>query len=77
MCARRAAGTRTGGTGYRPQDGFQSERTPSPQRLTLFLGGGAPVTAKGAPIAGIGVAGAPSGDLDEKFAQAGVASLAK
>ncbi|MFE2015427.1 heme-binding protein, partial [Streptomyces sp. NPDC059491] len=24
-----------------------------------------------------GVAGAPSGDLDEKFAQAGVASLAK
>ncbi|MEU1229731.1 heme-binding protein [Streptomyces sp. NPDC005828] len=44
---------------------------------TLFLAGGAPVTAKGAPIAGIGVAGAPSGDLDEEFAQAGVASLAK
>ncbi|MFI8522174.1 heme-binding protein [Streptomyces sp. NPDC085481] len=42
---------------------------------TLFLAGGAPVTADGAPIAGIGVAGAPSGDLDEKFAQAGVASL--
>ncbi|MGW0117693.1 GlcG/HbpS family heme-binding protein [Streptomyces sp. NPDC003327] len=42
---------------------------------TLFLGGGAPVTAKGAPIAGIGVAGAPSGDLDEKFARAGVAAL--
>ncbi|MER6998168.1 heme-binding protein [Streptomyces sp. NPDC000410] len=44
---------------------------------TLFLGGGAPVTAKGAPIAGIGVAGAPSGDLDEKFARAGVAELNK
>ncbi|MFI5801378.1 heme-binding protein [Streptomyces sp. NPDC051561] len=44
---------------------------------TLFLGGGAPVTVKNAPVAGIGVAGAPSGDLDEKFAQAGVASLAK
>ncbi|MGA5066595.1 GlcG/HbpS family heme-binding protein [Streptomyces exfoliatus] len=44
---------------------------------TLFLAGGAPVAAKGAPIAGIGVAGAPSGDLDEKFAQAGVAALAK
>ncbi|GAA1350483.1 GlcG/HbpS family heme-binding protein [Streptomyces beijiangensis] len=44
---------------------------------TLFLGGGAPVTAKGAPIAGIGVAGAPSGDQDEKFAQAGVAALDK
>ncbi|MEE1755639.1 GlcG/HbpS family heme-binding protein [Streptomyces sp. SP18CS02] len=44
---------------------------------TLFLGGGAPVTAKGAPIAGIGVAGAPSGDLDEKFARAGVAALGR
>ncbi|MEN8649384.1 heme-binding protein [Streptomyces sp. 21So2-11] len=42
---------------------------------TLFLAGGAPVQAKGAPIAGVGVAGAPSGDLDEKFAQAGVAAL--
>ncbi|MER0240502.1 heme-binding protein [Streptomyces sp. HSW2009] len=44
---------------------------------TLFLGGGAPVAVKGAPIAGIGVAGAPSGDLDEKFAQAGVAALGR
>ncbi|WP_116213034.1 GlcG/HbpS family heme-binding protein [Streptomyces olivoreticuli] len=44
---------------------------------TLFLPGGAPVQAKGAPIAAIGVAGAPSGDLDEKFAQAGVAALNK
>ena len=44
---------------------------------TLFLGGGAPVQAKGAPIAAIGVAGAPSGDLDEQFAQAGVAVLGK
>lgn len=42
---------------------------------TLFLGGGAPVQVKGAPIAGIGVAGAPSGALDEQFAQAGVAAL--
>ncbi|MFB7666833.1 heme-binding protein [Kitasatospora sp. NPDC056138] len=42
---------------------------------TLFLAGGAPVADKGAPIAGIGVAGAPSGDLDEKYAQAGVVSL--
>ncbi|MFE4017684.1 heme-binding protein [Streptomyces sp. NPDC059101] len=42
---------------------------------TLFLAGGAPVQAKGAPIAGVGVAGAPSGDLDEQFAQAGVAAL--
>ncbi|RZD81010.1 GlcG/HbpS family heme-binding protein [Streptomyces albidoflavus] len=42
---------------------------------TLFLAGGAPVTVKGAPVAGIGVAGAPSGDLDEKFAKAGVTAL--
>lgn len=42
---------------------------------TLFLGGGAPVAVEGSPIAGIGVAGAPSGDLDEKFAQAGAATL--
>ncbi|MCY0947397.1 MULTISPECIES: GlcG/HbpS family heme-binding protein [Streptomyces] len=44
---------------------------------TLFLGGGTPVQAKGAPVAGIGVAGAPSGDLDEKFAKAGVDALDK
>ncbi|CCF62481.1 conserved secreted protein of unknown function [Nocardia cyriacigeorgica GUH-2] len=42
---------------------------------TLFLGGGAPVAVEGTSIAGIGVAGAPSGDLDEKFAQAGAATL--
>ncbi|MFD5831871.1 heme-binding protein [Lentzea sp. NPDC060358] len=44
---------------------------------TLVLAGGAPVTVKGAPVAAIGVAGAPSGDLDEKFARAGVAALTK
>ncbi|MFC4375056.1 heme-binding protein [Nocardia halotolerans] len=44
---------------------------------TLFLGGGTPVRAGEAPIAGIGVAGAPSGDLDEKFARAGVAALGR
>ncbi|MBW5483864.1 GlcG/HbpS family heme-binding protein [Streptomyces bambusae] len=44
---------------------------------TLFLGGGVPVQADGAPVAGIGVAGAPSGDLDEKYAKAGVESLTK
>ncbi|MEU3775898.1 heme-binding protein [Streptomyces sp. NPDC032472] len=44
---------------------------------TLFLGGGTPVQAGGAPVAGIGVAGAPSGDLDEKYAKAGVEALEK
>ncbi|MGW1374102.1 GlcG/HbpS family heme-binding protein [Streptomyces sp. NPDC002446] len=42
---------------------------------TLFLGGGAPVQAEGAPIAGIGVAGAPSGALDEQYAQVGAQAL--
>ncbi|MEW2413328.1 heme-binding protein [Streptomyces sp. NPDC046866] len=44
---------------------------------TLFLAGGTPVQAGGAPVAGIGVAGAPSGDLDEKYAKAGVEALEK
>ncbi|MFD7992366.1 GlcG/HbpS family heme-binding protein [Streptomyces mexicanus] len=42
---------------------------------TLFLAGGAPVAYGIAPIAGVGVAGAPSGDLDEKFARAGIAAI--
>lgn len=55
------------------------EQTPNLKDIpgTLFLAGGAPVTAKNSPIAGIGVAGALSGDLDEKFAEAGVAALNK
>lgn len=44
---------------------------------TLFLAGGVPVTADKAPIAGIGVAGAPSGALDEKFAQAGANAIGR
>ncbi|MEV4440850.1 heme-binding protein [Streptomyces sp. NPDC049577] len=44
---------------------------------TLFLPGGTPVQADGQPVAGIGVAGAPSGDQDEKFAQAGAAALGR
>ncbi|MCF2528721.1 GlcG/HbpS family heme-binding protein [Yinghuangia soli] len=53
------------------------EQTPNLKDIpgTLFLGGGAPVAVDNAPIAGIGVAGAPSGDLDQKFAAAGVAAL--
>ncbi|MEU9338117.1 heme-binding protein [Streptomyces sp. NPDC048290] len=55
------------------------EQTPNLKDIpgTLFLGGGAPVAVKGVPVAGIGVAGAPSGDLDEKFAKAGVAALGR
>ncbi|WP_412541780.1 heme-binding protein [Longispora sp. K20-0274] len=42
---------------------------------TLFLAGGVPVTVDGLAIAAIGVGGAPSGDLDEQYAQAGLAAL--
>ncbi|GAA1692132.1 heme-binding protein [Glycomyces endophyticus] len=43
---------------------------------TLFLAGGVPVVYDGAPIAGVGVGGAPSGDIDEEIALAGLAALA-
>ncbi|NUR26179.1 MAG: heme-binding protein [Catenulispora sp.] len=44
---------------------------------TLFLAGGVPVDSASAPIAGIGVAGAPSGALDEAYAQAGADAITK
>ncbi|KUH36552.1 MULTISPECIES: GlcG/HbpS family heme-binding protein [Streptomyces] len=55
------------------------ETTPNLRDIpgTLFLGGGVPVAAGGAPIAGIGVAGAPSGALDEEYARAGAAALGR
>ncbi|GAA3134878.1 GlcG/HbpS family heme-binding protein [Streptosporangium carneum] len=43
---------------------------------TLFLAGGIPVASGGAPIAGIGVGGAPGGDIDEAIAQAGLKAVA-
>ncbi|MBN6056512.1 heme-binding protein [Nonomuraea sp. RK-328] len=43
---------------------------------TLFLAGGVPVASGGAPVAGIGVGGAPSGDIDEAIAQAGLKAVA-
>lgn len=54
------------------------ETTPTLKDIpgTLFLGGGVPVAVGGTPIAGIGVAGAPSGALDEEYARAGAAALA-
>ncbi|MFI6293509.1 heme-binding protein [Nonomuraea sp. NPDC050790] len=42
---------------------------------TLLLAGGVPVASGGAPIAGIGVGGAPSGDIDEAIAQAGLKAV--
>lgn len=43
---------------------------------TLFLPGGVPLKIEGASVAGIGVAGAPDGALDEACAAAGAATLA-
>ncbi|MFI0372137.1 heme-binding protein [Actinomadura sp. 1N219] len=42
---------------------------------TLFLAGGVPVASGGSPIAGIGVGGAPQGDIDESIAQAGLRAV--
>lgn len=42
---------------------------------TLLLGGGVPVAEGGSPIAGIGVGGAPSGDIDEAIARAGLKAI--
>ncbi|MGW6647294.1 GlcG/HbpS family heme-binding protein [Streptomyces iakyrus] len=55
------------------------EQTPNLKDIpgTLFLGGGVPVTARNAPITGIGVVGAPSGTLEEKYARAGAAGLGR
>ena len=41
----------------------------------LILGGGLPIAVDGEIIAGIGVGGAPGGDLDEACAQAGIDKL--
>jgi len=43
---------------------------------TLFLAGAVPVAIDGTPIVGIGVAGAPGGDLDEKYAAEGLKAIA-
>ncbi|MBC8338316.1 MAG: heme-binding protein [Rhodospirillales bacterium] len=42
----------------------------------LMLGGGVPVEAAGSIVAGVGVSGAPGGDLDEACAQAGIEAIA-
>ena len=44
---------------------------------TLFMPGGVSVKSGGASIAGIGVGGAPDGNLDQKCAAAGLAAIAK
>jgi len=60
--AERASGD---GVGLRDLDG------------TLFLAGGVPVKAGESSIGGIGVGGAPSGDKDQEYAQAGLDAIAE
>ena len=41
----------------------------------LMAGGGVPVEANGAIVGGVGVSGAPGGDLDDKCARAGIEAI--
>ncbi len=41
----------------------------------LISGGGLPIQAQGSLLGGIGVSGAPSGEIDEQCAQAGIDSV--
>ena len=41
----------------------------------LPLGGGVPIEAEGSIVGGIGVSGAPGGDIDDKCARAGIAAI--
>lgn len=41
----------------------------------LPLGGGVPVEAEGSIVGGIGVSGAPGGDIDDACARAGIAAI--
>ena len=42
----------------------------------LMVGGGVPVEAAGSIVAGIGVSGAPGGDMDDACARAGIEAIA-
>lgn len=42
---------------------------------TLFLAGGVPIIYEEVPIGAIGVGGAPNGEIDEQYANAGIAAL--
>ena len=42
----------------------------------LMLGGGVPIEAQGSIVGGVGVAGAPGGDIDDACARAGIDAVA-
>ena len=43
--------------------------------MALMVGGGLPIEASGSIVGGIGVSGAPSGELDDDCARAGIAAI--
>ena len=43
--------------------------------MALPLGGGVPIEADGSIVGGIGVSGAPGGDIDDECARAGLAAI--
>lgn len=42
----------------------------------LFIGGGVPVESAGSIVGGVGVSGAPGGDIDDQCAQTGIEAIA-
>ncbi|HMA15280.1 MAG TPA: heme-binding protein, partial [Kiloniellaceae bacterium] len=42
----------------------------------LMLGGGVPVEAQGSIVGGVGVSGAPGGEIDDACARAGIDAVA-
>ena len=63
-----------------PTAGLQEAAKTSPGLIALpnfvILPGGQPVRVGDAVVAGVGVSGAPSGDIDDMCAQAGLAAIA-
>ncbi len=57
--------------------GARAESPLANHHTLMFSGGGVPVTAAGSILGGIGVSGAPSGEVDEICAQAGIDAVAE
>jgi uncharacterized protein GlcG (DUF336 family) len=64
-----------------PTSGLAAAIPTNPGLVTVpgfvLLAGGEPVRSGGVLVAGVGVSGAPSGDIDDSCAQAGLAAIAR
>ena len=56
-------------------DRFTSPFSPGKVEGIILSAGGLPIAAGGSIIGGIGVSGAPSGEVDEECAQAGIDAI--